>query len=204
MPERFRLDERLDKRVEFVALRECRRKIDVRTAGAKLQDGFDRGGVARPRGERRARTSGGGEGDKRRAWHDETPGVDADSAVTDDVPNSQMLNIQTGMPGHVLVNIHIGGNDLAPFIFQSDQAAMDAFGPLIADGLAVFFLNLFVLFSAVTLVGSLVWTTVSSLSDEDISCTLFFVFGVKPVGENVTALGSSSSSSPVRSLSDHD
>ena len=57
-------------------------------------------------------------------------------AQTAGVPDSQLGNIPTGMPGHVLVNIHIGGNDLAPFIFQSDQQAEDAFDPLIADGLA--------------------------------------------------------------------
>jgi hypothetical protein len=38
----------------------------------------------------------------------------------------QLANVQGG-PGHVLVMIYIGGNDLAPYIFQSDSAAMSGY-----------------------------------------------------------------------------
>jgi lysophospholipase L1-like esterase len=41
----------------------------------------------------------------------------------------QMAGITTG-PGAVLVMIYIGGNDLAPYIFQSDSAAMAAFNQI--------------------------------------------------------------------------
>lgn len=58
-------------------------------------------------------------------------------AVTTDVSNSQIFNIDVGMPGHVIVVIYIGGNDLAPYIFQSDQAALDGWnnttGPAVAQ-----------------------------------------------------------------------
>jgi hypothetical protein len=40
---------------------------------------------------------------------------------------AQQLQNVPGGPGHVLVMIYIGGNDLAPYIFQSDQAAMAAY-----------------------------------------------------------------------------
>ncbi len=36
-----------------------------------------------------------------------------------------------GGPGHVLVMIYIGGNDLAPYIFQSDAAAMSAYNSIL-------------------------------------------------------------------------
>ncbi len=49
------------------------------------------------------------------------------AAVTDDVVNSQLGTIPTGKPGHVLVNIFIGGNDLQPYIFISDSAAQTRF-----------------------------------------------------------------------------
>ncbi len=48
-------------------------------------------------------------------------------AVTDDVPNRQLDRIATGQPGHVLVLIYIGGNDLQPYIFISDGAAESRF-----------------------------------------------------------------------------
>jgi lysophospholipase L1-like esterase len=48
-------------------------------------------------------------------------------AVTQDVPDRQLLSLQTGMPGHVLVNIYVGGNDLQPYIFISDAAALQRY-----------------------------------------------------------------------------
>lgn len=48
-------------------------------------------------------------------------------AVTADIPGKQIGTVDTGKPGHVLVNIHVGGNDLAKFILKSDKAAQDAF-----------------------------------------------------------------------------
>lgn len=57
-------------------------------------------------------------------------------AVTTDIVNSQLGTIEVGMPGHALVMIYIGGNDLAPYIFASDQAALDGWnnttGPEVA------------------------------------------------------------------------
>jgi len=57
-------------------------------------------------------------------------------AVTSDIPQYQLPDINVGIPGHVLVMIYIGGNDLAPYIFQSDQAALDGWnnttGPEVA------------------------------------------------------------------------
>jgi len=47
-------------------------------------------------------------------------------AVTADVPNSQLANVSTG-PGHVLVVLTVGGNDLSPYIFQSDAATMQGY-----------------------------------------------------------------------------
>lgn len=46
---------------------------------------------------------------------------------TKDVPGEQLDRVDTSKPGHVLVNIHVGGNDLAAFILKSDKAAQDAF-----------------------------------------------------------------------------
>jgi GDSL-like lipase/acylhydrolase family protein len=40
---------------------------------------------------------------------------------------AQQLQNVPGGPGHVLVMIYIGGNDLAPYIFQSDAAAQQAY-----------------------------------------------------------------------------
>lgn len=48
-------------------------------------------------------------------------------AATKDVPGEQLDRVDTSKSGHVLVNIHVGGNDLAAFILKSDQAAKDAF-----------------------------------------------------------------------------
>lgn len=48
-------------------------------------------------------------------------------AVTADIPGKQIDTVDTGKAGHVLVNIHVGGNDLAKFILKSDKAAQDAF-----------------------------------------------------------------------------
>jgi hypothetical protein len=42
----------------------------------------------------------------------------------------QLQNVPTG-PGHLLVMIYIGGNDLSPYIFQSDQAAMDGYNSIL-------------------------------------------------------------------------
>jgi hypothetical protein len=42
----------------------------------------------------------------------------------------QYTQIQGG-PGHVLLMVYMGGNDLAPYIFQSDSAAMNAFNGII-------------------------------------------------------------------------
>jgi lysophospholipase L1-like esterase len=40
---------------------------------------------------------------------------------------AQQMSGLAGGPGHAMVMIYIGGNDLAPYIFQSDQAAQQAF-----------------------------------------------------------------------------
>jgi lysophospholipase L1-like esterase len=57
-------------------------------------------------------------------------------SVTTDIPQDQLPDIEVGIPGHVLVMIYIGGNDLAPYIFQSDQAALNGWnnttGPAVA------------------------------------------------------------------------
>jgi lysophospholipase L1-like esterase len=57
-------------------------------------------------------------------------------AVTTDIPQYQLPDIDVGIPGHVFVMIYIGGNDLAPYIFQSDQAALNGWnnttGPAVA------------------------------------------------------------------------
>lgn len=54
-------------------------------------------------------------------------------AVTKTVPEEQLDKVPTDKAGHVLVNIHVGGNDLAEFIFKSDAAAEDAFGDKINE-----------------------------------------------------------------------
>ena len=48
-------------------------------------------------------------------------------AVTAGVVNDQLATIDDGEPGHVVVLIYIGGNDLQPYIFISDQAAQNRF-----------------------------------------------------------------------------
>jgi len=48
-------------------------------------------------------------------------------AVTDDIPNSQLSTIETGVAGHALIVIFIGGNDLQPYIFISDADAETRF-----------------------------------------------------------------------------
>lgn len=47
--------------------------------------------------------------------------------ATADVPGDQLGQVDTSKPGHVLVNIHVGGNDLAAFILKTDKSAQDAF-----------------------------------------------------------------------------
>jgi lysophospholipase L1-like esterase len=63
-------------------------------------------------------------------------------AVTHDVAASQLGTIPVGMPGHVMVLIFIGGNDLSEYIIASDQAAIDGYAekrPLLdADWAAIF------------------------------------------------------------------
>ena len=57
-------------------------------------------------------------------------------AVTSDVSNDQIFDIEVGVPGHVIVMIYIGGNDLAQYMFLPDQTAMDGWmnttGPEVA------------------------------------------------------------------------
>jgi lysophospholipase L1-like esterase len=45
-------------------------------------------------------------------------------AVTRDIVDSQLGTIDVGMDGHVLVLIFIGGNDLQPFIYLSDDQTL--------------------------------------------------------------------------------
>jgi lysophospholipase L1-like esterase len=47
-------------------------------------------------------------------------------AVAQDVPD-QMTGVAGG-PGHVLVVVQVGGNNLAPYMFQSDQQAEQGYG----------------------------------------------------------------------------
>jgi len=57
-------------------------------------------------------------------------------SVTTDVSGNQIFDIEVGIPGHVFVVIYVGGNDLQPYIFLSDQAALDGWnnttGPEVA------------------------------------------------------------------------
>jgi hypothetical protein len=48
-------------------------------------------------------------------------------AVTEDVPNEQLPDVETGVAGHVLALVFIGGNDLQPYIFITDSAAETRF-----------------------------------------------------------------------------
>lgn len=54
----------------------------------------------------------------------------------------QLANIQSA-PGPALVMIYIGGNDLSPFIFQSDAAAMQAWTGTISPMLDSVYANVF-------------------------------------------------------------
>jgi lysophospholipase L1-like esterase len=67
-------------------------------------------------------------------------------AVTHDVVTNQLDAIPVGMPGHVMLLIFIGGNDLSGYIISSDQDAIDGYAEkrpqLDADWAAIFeFLN---------------------------------------------------------------
>ena len=57
-------------------------------------------------------------------------------SVTTDIPQYQLPDIEVGIPGHAFVMIYVGGNDLAPYIFGTDQAALDGWnnttGPAVA------------------------------------------------------------------------
>ncbi len=46
-------------------------------------------------------------------------------AVTHDVPAEQLPGVPVGMPGHTIVLIYIGGNDLQPYIFSSDAETLE-------------------------------------------------------------------------------
>lgn len=48
-------------------------------------------------------------------------------AVTRDVVNMQLPGAPVGMPGHTLVVVWVGGNDISPLLLQSDSAAEDAY-----------------------------------------------------------------------------
>ncbi len=48
-------------------------------------------------------------------------------AVTEDVPNEQLPDVETGQSGHVLALVFIGGNDLQPYIFITDESAETRF-----------------------------------------------------------------------------
>ncbi len=48
-------------------------------------------------------------------------------AVTRDVVNMQLPGAPVGMPGHTLVVVWVGGNDISPLLLQSDAAAEDAY-----------------------------------------------------------------------------
>jgi hypothetical protein len=47
-------------------------------------------------------------------------------AVTDDVPTLQIPQLEGG-PGHLLVVVYVGGNDLSPYIYKSDAEAEAGF-----------------------------------------------------------------------------
>ncbi|MBC8067690.1 MAG: hypothetical protein IAG13_05095 [Deltaproteobacteria bacterium] len=63
-------------------------------------------------------------------------------AVTHDVVTNQLDTIPVGMPGHVMVLIFVGGNDLSGYIISSDQDAIDGYAEkrpqLDADWAAIF------------------------------------------------------------------
>jgi len=61
-------------------------------------------------------------------------------AVAQDVP-SQMTGVAGG-PGHLLVVVQVGGNNLAPYMFQTDQQAQQGYDqqlPLVQDAWAQIF-----------------------------------------------------------------
>lgn len=47
--------------------------------------------------------------------------IAVNGAVTNDVVTNQLPSLEVGMNGHTFVLILIGGNDLQPFIYESDQ-----------------------------------------------------------------------------------
>lgn len=51
-------------------------------------------------------------------------------AQTNDIPQNQLGNIPVGNPGHVVVLIYIGGNDLSGFIFSSDEDTIAGYDEL--------------------------------------------------------------------------
>lgn len=53
--------------------------------------------------------------------------------ATKDVPGEQIDRVDTSKSGHALVNIHVGGADLAAFILKSDKAAQDAFDSTVSQ-----------------------------------------------------------------------
>lgn len=75
-------------------------------------------------------------------WYADTIGpityenLSVGGAVTRNVAESQLGAIEVGIPGHTVVVIYIGGNDLAQYIFLPDQAALDGWnnttGPEVA------------------------------------------------------------------------
>jgi lysophospholipase L1-like esterase len=67
-------------------------------------------------------------------------------AVTHDIVTNQLDTIDVGTAGHVFVLIFIGGNDLQPFIYQSDDQTLEQYAEmrpeLDADWAAIFeFMN---------------------------------------------------------------
>lgn len=48
-------------------------------------------------------------------------------AVTSEVVREQMPNAPVGMPGHTLVVIWVGGNDISPLLLASDEEAQDSY-----------------------------------------------------------------------------
>jgi len=57
----------------------------------------------------------------------------------------QQIQDVPGGPGHVLVLVYMGGNDLSPYIFQSDQAAKDAYDRIL-PGIVQNWLDMFAYF----------------------------------------------------------
>jgi len=57
-------------------------------------------------------------------------------ARTADVVNQQLATVPTGMAGHALVVIYVGGNDLSPNLLLPDAAAESNFAGICTDGTA--------------------------------------------------------------------